>query len=75
MTHIKEALRILLMPNRIIHPSLRKTAKMLVSMTEAQRSGLERLALALGCTLSEAMRRALTEALENRGLDSTTVEN
>lgn len=75
MTHIKEALRILLMPNRIIHPSLRKTAKMLVSMTEAQRSGLERLALSLGCTLSEAMRRALTEALENRGLDSTTVEN
>jgi len=62
-------------PNRIIHPSLRKTAKMLVSMTEAQRAGLERLALALGCTLSEAMRRALTEALENRGLDSTTVEN
>ena len=48
---------------------------MLVSMTEAQRAGLERLALALGCTLSEAMRRALTEALENRGLDSTTVEN
>ena len=48
---------------------------MLVSMTEAQRSGLERLALSLGCTLSEAMRRALSEALENRGLDSTTVEN